>query len=89
MGYTIKDLQINPGILSVLLKKANIQVRGNVRDKSNLLLSEREYCSERGYHRVESEPRSEKSLMICYDCDLWFDKRFAKSSGLKYRVEPD
>lgn len=52
------------------------------------ILNSRESCSQRGYHRVSSEPKEENETMICYDCDLWFDKEFAVSCGLEYRVEP-
>lgn len=47
----------------------------------------RDVCDERGYHRVDSEPENDEECIICYDCDLWFDKGFAKSCGIEYRVE--
>jgi hypothetical protein len=40
----------------------------------------REACSERGYHRVDQD---NKDPLICYDCDLWFDK----SMGAEYKVD--
>jgi|GEM_PF-6690186 len=47
----------------------------------------RDNCAERGYHRIDFEPEDDNSYMICYDCELWFDKAFAKSCGLEYKVE--
>lgn len=47
----------------------------------------RDACDERGYHRIDSEPENNKECMICYDCELWFDKEFAKSCGIIYRIE--
>ncbi len=44
----------------------------------------RENCNKRGYHRVDQE---ERDPLICYDCDLWFDKDSAIRSGIEYRVE--
>jgi hypothetical protein len=51
------------------------------------ILNSREACQERGYHRVNSEPNNRNEVMICYDCDLWFDKEFAEGSGIEYKVE--
>jgi len=50
-------------------------------------LTARNNCDKRGYHRVDLEPAEDNSCMVCYDCDLWFDKSFAKSCGIEYKVE--
>lgn len=42
-------------------------------------------CKERGYHKVSEE--KEEGPMICYECDLWFDKESARGNGIEYRVE--
>jgi len=44
----------------------------------------RDSCQERGYHRVIQDT---KDPIICYDCDLWFDKAFAKACDIKYKIE--
>ena len=83
---TPKEDERNP--LSDLLKKVDIQIFGTVQEQSELLMASRDACSERGYHRISREPKSSEDLIICYDCELWFDKRFADSCGIKYIVEP-
>jgi len=57
----------------------------NNEDYFEYISNSRDECSERGYHRVAEE--KEKGPMICYDCDMWFDKEFAKDNGIEYRVE--
>lgn len=41
-----------------------------------------------GYHRIEKEPKTENNAIVCYDCNLGFDKMFAEHLGIKYIVEP-
>lgn len=60
----------------------------SIQDFFNHISNSRDACDKRGYHRVSSEPAKEDENMICYDCDLWFDKNFAKSCSLEYKVEP-
>lgn len=83
---TREDLQ-NSEVISGLVAKANLQVFGSVREQARALMELREACSQRGYHLVESEPADDDELMICYDCELWFDREFAESCGMKYKVE--
>jgi len=85
-GLTREDLQ-NPGKISGLLERAIIRATGSIGEQAKLLITNREACSERGYHRVETEPKTDDDLMICYDCELWFDRGFAKQANIKYRVE--
>ncbi|MEK6828940.1 MAG: hypothetical protein AABY15_02355 [Nanoarchaeota archaeon] len=51
-------------------------------------LEKRKLCDERGYHRIEKEPETENNAIVCYDCNLGFDKMFAEHLGIKYIVEP-
>ena len=47
----------------------------------------REACDKRGYHRIVEEKQGKGEVMICYDCDLWFDKDLAESSDIEYKVK--
>ena len=51
-------------------------------------LMAREDCYKRGCHRIERKPETEDEIIICYDCDLWFNDSSAKESDLEHRVEP-
>ena len=80
-----QDLQ-NPEVISGLLEKVNLQIFGSVREQADTLMASRQACSKRGYHAVGREPERDDELMICYDCELWFNREFAKSCELNYRV---
>jgi len=54
----------------------------------NYISKSRDGCAQRGYHRVNSKPKEKDKVMICYDCDLWFDKEFAKDCNIKYKIKP-
>jgi len=82
---TRENLQ-DPDEMRSLLQKARIKAYGTIREQAELIMAERKSCDKRGYHRVESKPK-DGNPMICYDCELWFDKKFAREVGLKYRVE--
>ena len=84
-SYTREDLQ-NPDILSEVIETALIQVVGTSEQRGRLLEQRRNACDKRGFHRVDSEPSGDGELMICYDCDLWFDKKFARNYGVSYKV---
>ena len=60
----------------------------NFQEYANHIKNSRDDCAKRGYHRVNTEPKEKDSTMICYDCEVWFDKEFAKSCDMNYRVEP-
>ena len=51
-------------------------------------INARNACSARGYHRVSRETTEEGDPMICYDCELWFDKSLVEEGIVKYIVEP-
>jgi hypothetical protein len=85
--YALGDLE-DSAKMGGLLERARIKASGTIREAADLMMSDREGCSKRGYHRVSREPEKGEDLMICYDCELWFDKNFAESCGMKYRVEP-
>ena len=52
------------------------------------LISARDDCRERGFHRVRVETTEFDNPMVCYDCDLWFNKTDAELGGIEYRVVP-
>lgn len=43
-------------------------------------------CNDRGYHVVEVGKK--KGKMSCYECEIVFDKGFAKKNSIEYRVIP-
>lgn len=49
-------------------------------DYFNHINNSRDACQERGYHKVSQD---DKNPLICYDCDLWFEKE----DEIKYKVE--
>ena len=55
--------------------------------KERRIINARKSCDERGYHLVSSEPVDKEKTMICNDCELFFNRRYAEDVGLKYRVE--
>jgi len=57
----------------------------NTKDYFEHISDSRDACEKRGYHRVAEE--KEKGPMICYDCDMWFDKEFAKDNDVEYIVK--
>jgi len=59
----------------------------NFYNYANYILNSREACAQRGYHRVSSEPGTDDETMICYDCDLWFSRAFAKDCEIEYKVD--
>jgi hypothetical protein len=54
---------------------------------ANHIKNSRDACDERGYHRIAEEKKGMDEPMICYDCDLWFDKDLAITSDIQYKVE--
>jgi len=66
----------------VLLPKASDF--NSAQDYFDHISNSRDECDKRGYHRVIQD---NKDPIICYDCDLWFDKESSKSSGIKYKIE--
>ena len=67
---------------------ANILCFGTLEQRAELILHSRVRCDERGYHRVTSEPTNKEETMICYDCELWFNRGFAEQTGFQYKIEP-
>lgn len=70
----------------------SIQLSSSVEGYWGSLSSSKDFCSDRGYHLVGSEPDNpnpdnpsdERNLMICGECDLFFSKY---EGYVKYRVE--
>jgi len=60
---------------------------GPFKKSCRAVVNQREACDARGYHRVDVE-REVGTPMICYDCDLFFDKDDAESMDITYRIEP-
>ncbi len=50
-------------------------------------LEKRKLCDKRGYHRIEKEPETENSALVCYDCHIGFDRRTASLLEIEYMVE--
>ena|GEM_PF-4046607 len=80
----------NPDDIAMAVNNAIIQVFGTAEQKATLILSRREACHERGYHRVSSEePLEEEGLYararLCYDCEGVF---FPHEGCLPYKVVP-
>lgn len=52
----------------------------NSEDFFSHIANSREFCQQRGYHKVSQD---KKDPLICYECDLWF----GKDDEVKYQVE--
>ena len=85
--HTIEDIE-NSEKMEDIWKRVGIQTFGTIDERVNLMLSDREKCKERGYHRVDREPENSDEPMVCYDCELFFSKDYAESCGTKYKVDP-
>lgn len=85
--YTLEDMQ-NPEKMKEIFERVRIKTSGSLDEVAELMSSDRDGCAKRGYHRVSQEPKNGDDPMICYDCELWFDKDFAESIDMKYEVEP-
>ncbi len=84
----MEDLN-HPKVLSDLLESARTKAGLNgPESQAQAIMDARSACDKRGYHRVSKEPQTEHDTIICYDCDLWFDKEFAGQYDIIYRVEP-
>jgi len=73
MGEKTFDVN-NPDDIARAIDAAFVQVFGTVKEKASLILSRREACHERGFHRVSSdEPLEEegsfRNARLCYDCE--------------------
>ncbi|MBW2973601.1 hypothetical protein KY346_04360 [Candidatus Woesearchaeota archaeon] len=70
----------NPDDIAMAVNNAIIQVFGTAEQKTDIVLSRREACHERGYHRVSSD-----EARLCYDCETLV---LNEEGCLPYKVEP-
>jgi hypothetical protein len=54
----------------------------------NYILETRDFCYKRGYHRIESEPKTKDEVLICYDCIARFNEvNLEGEPSLGFKVE--
>lgn len=69
------------------LKRDEQRERKSIEQKIKTIRRKKEFCRERGYHRVEKDAENDLDVMECYDCKTGFSRDIAKETGLIYRIE--